>query len=87
MATGLGPDGHGQRLDTEKVRRAVGAAVRALDSIHPQHIHIAVGDDATSAAAVQGALLGAYTYTEYRSGSTGRNCAASRSPFRTQKTR
>jgi leucyl aminopeptidase len=69
MATGLGPDGHGQRLDTEKVRRAVGAAVRALDSIHPQHIHIAVGDDATSAAAVQGALLGAYTYTEYRSGS------------------
>ena len=69
MATGLGPDGHGLRLDTEKVRRAVGAAVRALDSIHPQHIHIAVGDDATSAAAVQGALLGAYTYTEYRSGS------------------
>src|SRR5690348_15679300 len=32
MATGLGPGGDGPRLDTETVRRAVGAAVRALDT-------------------------------------------------------
>jgi leucyl aminopeptidase len=68
MATGLGPRGASPRLDTEQVRRAVGAAVRELDRSHPRHIHIAVGDDTTSAAAVQGALLGAYTYTAYRSG-------------------
>ena len=40
---GWGRTADGQRLDAENVRRAVGAAVRALDSVHPQHVHIAVG--------------------------------------------
>ncbi len=67
VATGLGSSGDGLVLDAEQVRRSVGAAVRALDGARPRQVHIAVGDATTSAAAAQGALLGAYTYTAYRS--------------------
>jgi leucyl aminopeptidase len=66
VATGLGPDGDGG-LDAEQVRRAVGAAVRALNGARPRRIHLAIGDTATSDAAGLGALLGAYSYSEYRS--------------------
>jgi leucyl aminopeptidase len=71
VATGLGAPADGSRLEAEQVRRSVGAAVRALHLVRPSHVHIAIGDGATSAAAAQGALLGAYAYTAYRSTAPG----------------
>src|SRR6266516_5427097 len=63
VATGLGPAGAG--LDAEQVRRAVGAAVRTLDAT--ARVHVAIGDASSAAAAAEGALLGSYTYTHYKS--------------------
>ncbi|HEY7045685.1 MAG TPA: leucyl aminopeptidase [Jatrophihabitantaceae bacterium] len=63
VATGLGDRNGG--LDPEQVRRGVGAALRALST--SARAHIAIGDAATAGAATEGALLGAYTYTEYKS--------------------
>jgi leucyl aminopeptidase len=63
VATGLGPSAG--TLDPEQVRRAVGAALRHLPDA--ARVHIAVGDATTAGAAVEGALLGAYTYTRYKS--------------------
>jgi leucyl aminopeptidase len=63
VATGLGPN-EGP-LDSEQVRRGVGAALRALPDAG--RAHIAIGDTPTAGAAVEGALLGAYTYTRYKS--------------------
>jgi leucyl aminopeptidase len=57
IATGIGSDQTG-----EAVRRAVGAALRA--AAHPR-VHIAV--DAPIGAIVEGALLGGYRYTVYKS--------------------
>jgi leucyl aminopeptidase len=63
VATGLGPNG--DPLDSEQVRRGVGAALRSLPDA--ARAHIAIGDASTAGAAVEGALLGAYTYTRYKS--------------------
>ena len=63
VATGLGPAGAG--LDAEQVRRAVGAAIRTLDT--SARVHVAIGDASTLGAAAEGALLGSYTYTDYKS--------------------
>ena len=63
VATGLGPAGTG--LGAEQVRRAVGAAIRTLDA--SARVHIAIGDASTVGAAAEGALLGSYTYTDYKS--------------------
>lgn len=63
VASGLGPAGPSP--DRERVRRAVGAAVRTLDTA--ARVHVAVGDTATAGAAAEGALLGAYRYTRYKS--------------------
>jgi leucyl aminopeptidase len=63
VATGLGPVAGA--LDPEQVRRGVGAALRALPDA--ARAHIAIGDASTAGAAVEGALLGAYTYTRYKS--------------------
>src|SRR5262249_30905998 len=63
VATGLGPKGG--PLDPEQVRRGVGAALRSLPDA--ARAHIAIGDAASAGAAVEGALLGAYTYTRYKS--------------------
>jgi leucyl aminopeptidase len=63
VATGLGDRNGG--LDPERVRRGVGAALRALGT--SARAHIAIGDADTAGAATEGALLGAYTYTEYKS--------------------
>jgi leucyl aminopeptidase len=63
VATGLG-EANGA-LDPEQVRRAAGAALRTLGSA--TRAHLAVGDEATAGAAAEGALLGAYAYTQYKS--------------------
>jgi leucyl aminopeptidase len=63
VATGLG-EANGA-LSAEQVRRGVGAALRSLGS--SARAHVAIGDAATVGAAAEGALLGAYTYTHYKS--------------------
>jgi leucyl aminopeptidase len=63
VASGLGATTGG--LEPEQVRRAVGAALRALRSA--ARVHIAIGDDTTAGAAAEGALFGAYGYTRYKS--------------------
>jgi leucyl aminopeptidase len=63
VATGLGP--LAGTLDPEQVRRGVGAALRSLPDA--ARAHIAIDDGTTAGAAVEGALLGAYTYTRYKS--------------------
>jgi leucyl aminopeptidase len=58
VATGLGTDG-----SAEAARRAAGAAVRALSG--SRRVHIAIDGDPQALA--EGALLGAYAFTEYKS--------------------
>jgi len=59
IATGVGPDAK----DLEQVRRAVGAAIRA-GTAH-SHVHIAI--DGPVGAIAEGALLGSYAFTTYKS--------------------
>jgi leucyl aminopeptidase len=84
VATGLGADG-----SAEAARRAAGAAVRALSGT--RRVHLAVDNDVQALA--EGALLGAYTFTEYKSNprkqalrtitlSTARSAAAGRTAVR-----
>src|SRR5918995_3369452 len=59
--------GVGDRADAPGLRLAVGAAVRQLNGAGSVAIGIPTDDDATAAALLEGAALGAYTYSEYRS--------------------
>jgi leucyl aminopeptidase len=58
VGTGLGPD-----PDDEAVRRAAGAAVRALTG--HRRVHLAI--EAAAGPLAEGALLGAYAFTTYKS--------------------
>ncbi len=60
-AAGLGPAD--ANAAEEAARRAVGAAMRAVP--HARRVHVAI--DAPAGALAEGALLGAYSYTEYKS--------------------
>jgi len=62
VATGLGPDAR----QAEQVRRGVGAALRTLTG--HKHVHIAI--DAPTDAVAEGALLGSYAFTTYKSSVT-----------------
>jgi leucyl aminopeptidase len=59
LATGLGDEPRA----AESIRRAVGAAVRSMDSQSSAHIAI----DGDTGAIAEGALLGSYRYTAYKS--------------------
>ncbi len=72
VATGLGAtsppdrdDGGEDQPDDEQVRRAVGAALRALGGT--ASVQLGLGDPARPGAAVEGALLGRYAFTAYKS--------------------
>ena len=68
VAVGLGdqPDGV---LDAEAVRRATGSAIRALAGAASAVVSIGAPDDvATIGAVAEGAALGAYTFTDYKTG-------------------
>lgn len=68
-AAGLGEAGGSGTFRTESVRRAAGAAVRALagqDSVATTLGLVNGGDDATLRAAGEGALLGGYSFDRYR---------------------
>ena len=66
VATGLGPDDAGD--PAEAARRAAGAALRTLTG--QRRVHLAI--DAPAGALAEGALLGAYAFTEYKSTATKR---------------
>jgi len=53
-------------LEAEPVRRAVGAALRALGG--HSRVHVALGGDSLAGAVAEGALLGSYRFTQYKSG-------------------
>ncbi|TAM91790.1 MAG: leucyl aminopeptidase [Jatrophihabitans sp.] len=59
VVTGLGDDPH----DAESVRRGVGAALRTLTG----HGHVRVAIDAPPGVIAEGALLGSYAFTAYKS--------------------
>ena len=54
-------------LGAEQARRAAGAALRAISG-HAR-VHVALGGAERAEAVAEGALLGAYRFTEYKSGS------------------
>jgi len=62
VAVGLGPD----PSDAEAARRAVGAGLRTLTA--QRRVHIAL--DSPAGAVAEGALLGAYAFTQYKSKAT-----------------
>ncbi|NLU74488.1 leucyl aminopeptidase [Streptomyces sp. HNM0575] len=68
LVVGLGEaPGKHESYDTETLRRAAGTAARALAGTKKAAFALPV-DDATAVAAVtEGALLGAYSFTSYRS--------------------
>lgn len=71
VAVGLGAEPAGAAPDPETLRRAAGAAVRALTGQAKVALALPVPDDASLPAAVralaEGALLGAYRFDDYKS--------------------
>ena len=71
VAVGLGPEPTGAAPPPEKLRRAAGAAVRALTGQQSVALALPVPDDAGLPAAVralaEGALLGTYRFETYKS--------------------
>jgi leucyl aminopeptidase len=71
VATGIGR-GNPAALDPEAVRRAVGAAFRSLGKARRVAVAVGDGTDPELAGAVSdGALLGAYRFTRYKSDDDG----------------
>nr|WP_241743996.1 leucyl aminopeptidase [Cellulosimicrobium arenosum] len=68
VLTGLGPRAADGTFGAESLRRAAGAALRSL--ARPASVAVALPTDgeADVAAVAEGALLGAYAYTRYRTG-------------------
>ncbi|MBE9373178.1 leucyl aminopeptidase [Saccharopolyspora sp. HNM0983] len=64
VATGLGKPAADGSVSAESVRRASGAAARALTDVEHAASTLAAAD---LAAAVQGTVLGSYSFAEYRS--------------------
>jgi leucyl aminopeptidase len=63
----------GGAADADALRYAAGSATRQLRGISNVVIALPVLDDAAVAAVLEGAALGAYSFTEYRSSSLGEN--------------
>ncbi len=68
VAVGIGPVQDGAPPDGEALRRAAGAAVRALASAKPRQVALALpaSNDAEAEAVGLGALLGGYVFSRYR---------------------
>jgi leucyl aminopeptidase len=78
VLTGVGALDAGATPDAETLRRAAGAALREVTGIRSVAVGLPAEDVAQLTAVVEGALLGAYAYTRYRSGdaATGTTPAA-----------
>jgi leucyl aminopeptidase len=59
--------GVGERADASSLRLAVGSAVRQLSAVDSVSISIDTDDAEHAAAVLEGAALGAYCYSQYRS--------------------
>ncbi|NHN55975.1 leucyl aminopeptidase [Calidifontibacter sp. DB0510] len=68
LASGSGLTAEPTDADAEAVRRAAGAAVRALTDVAAATFAFPAGTETLAAAVAEGALFGAYTFTAYRSG-------------------
>ena len=66
--TGVGPaqTGRGARYDAEVLRRAAGAATRALAGTSSVALALPAADVEAVAALAEGALMGAYSFTRHR---------------------
>jgi leucyl aminopeptidase len=64
--TGVGPVRGNQPVTAEALRRAAGAATRALAGLGTVALALPVSDAATLGAVAEGALLGAYAFGRYR---------------------
>lgn len=72
LAVGLGDaPAKGDAYDNEALRRAAGSAARALSGTKKAGFALPVEDAEAAAAVSEGALLGAYTFTAYRSNGNG----------------
>ncbi|MFI6770612.1 leucyl aminopeptidase [Streptomyces sp. NPDC050355] len=72
LAVGLGDaPAKGDAFDNEALRRAAGSAARALSGSKKAGFALPVEDAEAAAAVGEGALLGAYTFTAYRSNGNG----------------
>ncbi|UQX87273.1 leucyl aminopeptidase [Jatrophihabitans telluris] len=71
VASGTGK-GDPSRVESEQIRRAVGAALRGLNSARRVAVAISAGpsEAATIEAVSDGALLGAYRFTRFKSAAT-----------------
>ncbi|GAB3126714.1 leucyl aminopeptidase [Streptomyces calidiresistens] len=66
VAVGLGPASGDDAPATETLRRAAGAAARALTGTGHAAFALTSSDPAAVAAVAEGALLGSYAFTEFR---------------------
>ena len=69
LAIGLG---HGDPTRPETLRRAAGAATRALAGTTSAVVALPAADASAARAVAEGALLGAYRFTAFRSGDAGK---------------
>jgi leucyl aminopeptidase len=58
--------------DPETLRRAAGAAARCLAGVDAAVLALPADDDVARAAGIEGALLGAYAFTAFRSNESGK---------------
>jgi leucyl aminopeptidase len=73
LAVGLGEaPGKNESYDAETLRRAAGSAARALAGTEKAAFALPVAGAAAVAAVSEGALLGAYAFTEYQGSDGGR---------------
>lgn len=74
LAVGLGDaPAKDEAYDNEALRRAAGSAARALTGSKKAGFALPVEDAEAAAAVSEGALLGAYAFTAYRSNGNGQN--------------
>jgi leucyl aminopeptidase len=75
VAVGLGdaPANGAEGFAPEALRRAAGAAARALAGVRKAGFALPVPDAAAAAAVGEGALLGAYAFTTYRNGKAAKD--------------
>ncbi|MCE3245223.1 MAG: leucyl aminopeptidase [Arthrobacter sp.] len=71
VLAGVGKTGPGQRLSREALRRAAGSAVRQLAGLPTVTLAFPTADVPDVEAVAEGAALGAYSFTEYRSSKDG----------------
>lgn len=67
VLAGLGPVSAGESLSPETLRRSAGSAVRQLAGTKSVVLALPAATIEDAAAVAEGALLGAYSFTEYRS--------------------